>query len=50
MPGVDEILVPGEKEARSRRQRLAAGVEIENATWDQIDQLAREYDIDLSRK
>lgn len=48
MPGFDEILLPGEKEARSRKARLKDGVDIEQATWDQIAQLADEYGVTLA--
>ena len=35
-PGYDEILIPGEPEARVRRQRTAEGIEIDDTTWEQI--------------
>ena len=47
-PGVDEILYPGEKEARTRRERLRTGVDIEPATWDQIIGLAEQLNVELS--
>lgn len=34
--GVDEILVPGEPEWRTREQRLAEGLEIPDACWERI--------------
>ena len=43
MPGFDEILYPGEKEATTRRARKESGVEIEEATWGQINGLMEEY-------
>ncbi len=43
MPGFDEILYPGEKEAKTRRARKESGVEIEEATWGQITGLMEEY-------
>ena len=36
MPGFDEILYPGEKEARTRKERQANGVEVEDATWARV--------------
>jgi LDH2 family malate/lactate/ureidoglycolate dehydrogenase len=46
MEGSDEVLYPGEIEARSRRQRLEHGVDIEDATWDQVSGLFREYGVE----
>ena len=46
MPGFDEILYPGEKEATTRRARKESGVEIEEATWGQINGLMDEYGLD----
>ena len=36
MPGFGEILYPGEKEARTRQERQANGVEVEDATWARV--------------
>lgn len=36
LPGVTEVLVPGEPEARARQQRQQDGIFIEEATWDAI--------------
>ena len=35
-PGHDEVLVPGEPEHRSRRQRLRDGIPVPMATWESI--------------
>ncbi len=35
-PGFDEILIPGEPEARTRKKRLAEGIFIDDETWKQI--------------
>ena len=43
--GVSEVLYPGEIEANSRRERLAGGVNIEQATWDQVAELMDEYGV-----
>jgi uncharacterized oxidoreductase len=45
MGGHREILYPGELEARTRRERLAEGVMIEQATWEQLAEVAREYGV-----
>ena len=36
MSGFEEILYPGEKEARTRQERQASGVEVEDATWTRV--------------
>jgi uncharacterized oxidoreductase len=36
MPGVDEILVAGEPEARSAARRRAEGIPLDDETWSQI--------------
>jgi uncharacterized oxidoreductase len=43
--GVSEVLYPGEIEANSRRERLAGGVNIEQATWDQVAELMEAYGV-----
>jgi hydroxycarboxylate dehydrogenase B len=44
--GATEILIPGEPEARMERERRAAGVPIEDATWRQIQDVAVEAGVD----
>lgn len=41
LPGVEEILVPGEPEARCRKHRLEHGIEIDAETWRQIEETAK---------
>ena len=36
LPGVDEILIAGEPEARSAARRRAEGIPLDDATWSQI--------------
>ncbi len=36
LAGVEEVLVPGEPEQRRRRERLAAGIEIDERSWADI--------------
>ena len=44
-PGFDEILVPGEIEARQRERRLREGIPIDDETWRQIQETAAEVGI-----
>lgn len=43
--GAKEILVPGEPEARTERERRAAGVPIEDETWRQIQRCAEQVGV-----
>jgi LDH2 family malate/lactate/ureidoglycolate dehydrogenase len=45
--GFSEVLVPGEPEMRSRRQRLAAGIVLPEQTWQSIQALAAELKVTL---
>jgi len=38
--GFDEVLIPGERSHRTKRERLASGIPVEDATWEQITALA----------
>jgi len=42
MPGVREILVPGEPEYRRMEQREREGIYVEEGTWEQICACARD--------
>ncbi len=42
--GFDEILYPGELEARSRIERLESGVPLDGTTYEELVQLTSEYD------
>ncbi len=44
-PGFDEILVPGEIEARQTEQRLREGIPIDDETWRQIQETAAEVGV-----
>jgi uncharacterized oxidoreductase len=46
--GCDEILVPGEMEQRTRRDRLAAGIELDEATWAAITTTCRRLLVELN--
>jgi uncharacterized oxidoreductase len=43
IPGVEEILVPGEPEAKEEKKRLKEGIFVEEETWNQIKKLAQDY-------
>jgi LDH2 family malate/lactate/ureidoglycolate dehydrogenase len=43
--GFDQILYPGEKEAKTRKERSKRGVEIEDDTWNQVMALVKEYSL-----
>ncbi len=38
-PGYQEVLVPGEKEARTRQSRVQSGIPLSDASWEQIQQI-----------
>lgn len=44
--GVDEILLPGEPEMRLEAKRRAEGIFIDDETWRQVAQTARELSVD----
>ena len=44
--GSSGVLYPGEVEARSRQERLANGVPIEQATWDPVEALIKEFSLE----
>ena len=43
--GFDAVLTPGEVETNARRDRLANGVIVDQATWDQVSGLFEEYGV-----
>jgi len=45
--GFEEVLVAGEPEERTRAERMRAGIDIEESTWEQIDALARRAGVDM---
>ena len=49
-PGFDEVLVPGDYEHRSRVQRLAHGVDVPNATYQQILEWVEKLKVPLSEE
>jgi len=48
VPGVDEILVPGEPEFREERRRLREGIPVEDETWRQVMEAAEAVGMDLA--
>ena len=46
MEGSSGVFYPGEIEARSRQEKLAKGIEVEQSTWEQVAQLITEYGLD----
>ena len=47
LPGVEEILMPGEIEMRRQQQRSAEGVDVPEETWRQISELAASLDVSI---
>lgn len=45
VPGVDRILAPGEPEAITEAKRRQAGIFVEDQTWGQIEEVARELNV-----
>ena len=45
--GFDEVLLPGDKEARSIAERLERGIPIPDTTWQQMTSLAQEHDVTI---
>ena len=46
MEGSSGVLYPGEIEARNRQERLAKGISVEQATWDQVLALITKYGLE----
>jgi uncharacterized oxidoreductase len=45
--GVDEVLVPGEPEARNRANREANGIPLLVDTWEHLCRIARELNVPI---
>jgi LDH2 family malate/lactate/ureidoglycolate dehydrogenase len=45
--GVQEILLPGDPERRSKAQRLKNGIPLDDGTWGQLSELARKLKVPL---
>ena len=46
--GFQEVLLPGEPEARSSAERTREGIPLPDATWEAIASVARSLDVDVS--
>ena len=46
MEGSSGVLYPGEIEAINRQERLAKGISVEQATWDQVVELIKRYGLE----
>ena len=46
LPGFHEVLYPGEIEERNRTERSANGVDVEEATWNRVAGLLKEYGLE----
>ena len=44
-PGVGDVMVPGEPEARMARERGTHGIPVEDETWRQIEEIAAELEV-----
>jgi LDH2 family malate/lactate/ureidoglycolate dehydrogenase len=49
-PGVDEILIPGERSHRTMRENLKRGVPVDDATVKELEQLCRESNVPFTLK
>ena len=47
LPGVNKVYAPGEIEEETRQRRLVEGIEIPEATWQQIGEVASELGVAL---
>ena len=46
-PGFDEVMVPGDFEARTRRARLADGIELPNTVVSLIEERAEKFGVSM---
>jgi len=49
LPGVSEILIPGELEFRTEQKRIKEGIPINIKTWREIEKYAKLYKINLKK-
>lgn len=47
VPGVSEILLPGDPERKERARRQAEGIPVDNGTWQQLAELAKQLKVKL---
>ena len=46
--GIDEILFPGEIEARTAEARRGSGIAVDDTTWAQLQALGRKYGVEIA--
>ena len=46
-PGFKEVLVPGELEFRTRRQREVDGISVDDPTWDRMCDFAKQWNVEI---
>jgi LDH2 family malate/lactate/ureidoglycolate dehydrogenase len=47
-PGFDEILIPGELELRSEKEKIRTGIDVPQKTWDRILETAKKVNVNLN--
>jgi len=47
VPGVEEIMAPGEPEQKTRERNLQEGIPVANEVWTELEQIAKELGVDL---
>ncbi|MGH7127496.1 MAG: Ldh family oxidoreductase [Planctomycetaceae bacterium] len=50
LPGVEEILLPGEIETRRARERTRSGIPVPDETWRQLRELAARFDVSIEER
>ena len=48
-PGFHEISIPGERSARTRQQRLAEGIPLDDTTWERLVETAQSVGLSVER-
>lgn len=48
-PDFEEISIPGERSARTRRERLVNGIPLDDATWENLVEAARQVGVDVEQ-
>lgn len=44
-PGYDEVLIPGQPEARTNAQRLKEGIDLPDDTWNQLVEVGKKFNV-----
>ena len=45
--GFDEVMLPGENSYRIYQERVVKGIFVDDVAWSQIEELARELEVEL---